>query len=106
MEIQSSIGPLTFYNLENSLATPWATVASTLAALYSLPVVPYVQWLEQVRMRTDHPANTLLAFFEEYCQGAGMPALQLHHARNAAGNLLDYVVDEELIRIYARQACR
>ncbi|KAJ7485751.1 hypothetical protein FB451DRAFT_1230943 [Mycena latifolia] len=104
-EIQFSSAPLEFYNLENSIATPWSLVASTLSKMYDLPVVPAAQWLEHVRMRPENPANKLLAFFEEYSRGAGMPALQLHHARDAAGDMVDYVVDEDLIKVYARRAC-
>ncbi|KAJ6554493.1 hypothetical protein B0H19DRAFT_1262842 [Mycena capillaripes] len=95
-----------FYNLENAKPTAWASVAETLAKMYALPIVPAVQWLEHVRKRTDHPANKLLAFFEEYAKGGGLPALNLHRAREAAGDLVDYVVDEELIMVYARYACR
>ncbi|KAJ7756323.1 acetyl-CoA synthetase-like protein [Mycena metata] len=95
-----------FYNLENALATPWELVAGTMAKAYALPIVPAAQWLEQVRKRTDHPANRLLAFFEDYMHGVGLPALQLQRAREAAGDLVDYVVDQELIRVYASYACR
>ncbi|KAJ7456929.1 acetyl-CoA synthetase-like protein [Mycena latifolia] len=106
MVIQASCGQLAFYNLENALPTPWPKVARTLSMIYSLPVVSTAKWLEQVRTRTDHPANKLFTFFEEYALGSGMPALQLDHARDAAGNLVDYVVDDELIEVYARYACR
>ncbi|KAJ7457005.1 acetyl-CoA synthetase-like protein [Mycena latifolia] len=106
LEIQASRSRLAFYNLENALLTPWSKVACTLARTHNLPVVSSAKWLEQVRLRTDHPANQLLAFFEEYALGAGMPALKLYHARDAAGNLVDYVVDDELIEVYTRYAGR
>ncbi|KAJ7042934.1 acetyl-CoA synthetase-like protein [Mycena alexandri] len=95
-----------FYNLENALSTPWELVAGTMAKAYALPIVPAAQWLEQVHKRTDHPANKLIGFFEDYVHGVGLPALQLHRAREAAGDLVDYVVDDELIRLYASYACR
>ncbi|KAJ7161038.1 hypothetical protein C8R46DRAFT_1284963 [Mycena filopes] len=94
-----------FYNLENALETPWELVAGTLAKVYALPIVPAEEWLERVRARTDHPANKLLVFFEEYVRGGGLPALPLHRAREAAGDLLDFVVDEDLIGMYASYAC-
>ncbi|KAJ7766309.1 acetyl-CoA synthetase-like protein [Mycena maculata] len=103
--LHSSVQP-TFYNLENSVPTPWSLVANSISKLYILPIVPAVQWLKRVRKHTDHPANKLLPFFEEYVQGAGMPPLQLHHAREAAGNLVDCAVDEELVKVYVEYACR
>ncbi|KAJ7279728.1 acetyl-CoA synthetase-like protein [Mycena rebaudengoi] len=74
-----------FYNLENAISTPWSLVARTLSKVYALPIVPPAQWLE--------------------C-GVGMPTLGLHHAREAAGGLVDYVVKEELVKVYASYACR
>ncbi|KAJ7092499.1 acetyl-CoA synthetase-like protein [Mycena belliarum] len=97
---------LMFYNLENAIPTPWSQVARTLSRIYDIPIVSAAQWLEQVRMHADHHANKLLPFFEEYVKGNGMPALQLDHARDAAGALVDYAVDDELIGLYARYACR
>ncbi|KAJ7502652.1 acetyl-CoA synthetase-like protein [Mycena galericulata] len=102
--LRSSIQP-TFYNLENSVPTPWSLVANTISKLYSVPTVPAMEWLKHVRKHIDHPANKLLDFFEEYVQGVGMPPLKLHHAREAAGNLVDYAVDDELVKVYARYAC-
>ncbi|KAJ6526458.1 hypothetical protein B0H19DRAFT_970583 [Mycena capillaripes] len=94
-----------FYNLENAISTPWSLVARTLSKVYALPIVPSAQWLECVRARTDHPAHHLLAFFE-HAQRVGMPPLGLHYAREAAGDLVDYVVGEELVKVYASYACR
>ncbi|KAJ6492940.1 acetyl-CoA synthetase-like protein [Mycena vitilis] len=97
-----------FYNLENAVPTEWGLVGGTLSKMHELPIVPVTQWLEHVRKRTDSPANKLLAFFEEWMQGdgQGMPALQLDRTRKAAGTLVEYVVDEEMVKRYAKYACR
>lgn len=86
---------LLFYSLENAVPIAWASVAGTLAQVYALPITPAAEWAEQIRKRTEHPANKLLAFFEENVQGSGVPALQLYRAREAAGDLVDYMVDED-----------
>jgi len=108
MEIQAALAssePMTFFNLETSTTTPWDMVAKTLSKVYKLPLVPASQWLEQVRRRTDSPANKLLTFFEEYVGGNGtMPPLELTNARAAAGSRVDYKADEELVAAYARYA--
>ncbi|KAJ7153432.1 acetyl-CoA synthetase-like protein [Mycena crocata] len=109
LQIQAaSVAPTqpVFFNLETSCPTEWSLIANTLANLYVLPIVPTAQWIERVRKRTDHPVNKLLEFFENYVQGTGMPALRLDRTRGAVGGLVDYVVNEELISLYARYACR
>ncbi|KAF7297348.1 Acetyl-CoA synthetase-like protein [Mycena indigotica] len=93
-----------FYGLENGVTTPWSLVAETLSALYDAPIVPAKAWLDQIRARTDLSAHKLLSFFEDYVHGGEMARLQIDHAREAAGSLLEYEVTGQLVNTYAEYA--
>lgn len=78
------------YHLENPVRQPWADVLSLLSnALGLAAVIPYEQWLDQVRALDDDAAGRLVKFLEEefVSMASGTVVLDTKNARAASKTL-------------------
>lgn len=56
-------------------------------------------------MSPDNPAFKVLEFLEDCVSARLLPTLDTTKSRQAAGGLVDYEIDEGLVKTYVRFAC-
>lgn len=103
---------LTVYSLENGRSTSWRDVTNAIID-FGINVSPQAkpklvdmkEWLHEASQVPESPVFHLLEFFETYVQGKFTPPLDLKYSKQAAGNLLDHDISEEVVRSYVAFAC-
>lgn len=98
----------TFYNLENAKSTPWSFVASVLEAFDpDMPIrqVPFKEWLEHVGKNPENPAFKVMALLEDFVYTRSNSPMDTTNSRKACGGLVDYELDEGLVKSYVTFAC-
>ncbi|KAA1477658.1 acetyl-CoA synthetase-like protein [Dentipellis sp. KUC8613] len=105
---------LAFYNLQNALTTPWLQVVHAVKE-YDARIQPVGadEWLRLAEQGANVPAAKLLEFYENIFRTGteGRKEMEMEmememtRTREAVGDLVECVVEEEVIRRYVERAC-
>ncbi|KAI0033255.1 acetyl-CoA synthetase-like protein [Vararia minispora EC-137] len=106
-------GHAAFYHLEAARTTSWPRIAAAICRFPSsigraeqCQLVLGEDWLAAVANGPDNVARRLLPFFETmFSRNVGPVSLETLKMREIIGELLDFVVNEELLERYVAYAC-